>query len=69
MTAAVVLWVLGPAALFLFLTLYVLLMGLRTKDLRFRTRMNAPAPPLGRRALFVNVVLPAGEPPAGGPGT
>ncbi|WUH96984.1 hypothetical protein OHR68_25990 [Spirillospora sp. NBC_00431] len=69
MNTTVALWVLGPAALFLVLTLYVLFMGLRTKDLKFRTRMTAPTPALGRRALLVNVVVPAGEPPAGGPGS
>ncbi|GAA4228647.1 hypothetical protein GCM10022254_19170 [Actinomadura meridiana] len=69
MTAAIALWVLGPLALFLVLSIYVVFfMGLRTKGLKFRTRMTSPTPALGRRALLVNVVVPAGEPPAGGPG-
>lgn len=68
MTTTVALWVLGPAALFLTLPVYFLFMGLRTRDMKFRSQMTTPTPPLGRRALLVNVVVPAGEPPAGRPG-
>ncbi|TDC57301.1 hypothetical protein E1281_05325 [Actinomadura sp. KC345] len=69
MTAMVALWVLGPAALFLFLSLYVAFMGLHTRDLKFRSQMSKPTPARGRRALLVNVVVPAGEPPASRPRT
>lgn len=61
MSAMLALWVLGPLTLFIVLSLYVALMGLRTRDLEFRSRMARPTPPLGRRALLVNVVVPAGE--------
>lgn len=69
MSAMVALWVLGPAALFLALSSYVAFMGFRTKGLKFRSQMASPTPPLGRRALLVNVVVPAGEPQPGRPGT
>ena len=57
----VALWVLVPTALFLVFVLHVLLMGVRTKNLRFASREARPRPPLGRIAPLVNVVVPAGE--------
>ncbi|MEO3827240.1 hypothetical protein [Actinomadura sp. B10D3] len=64
------LWILGPAALFLTLALYVALMGYRTRDLQFRSRMAAPTPAVGRRGPLVNVAVPADRmPPADRPGT
>ncbi|MCQ0019783.1 hypothetical protein [Actinomadura madurae] len=46
------LWIFGPAALFLTLALYVALMGYRTRDLQFRSRMAAPTPAVGRRGRW-----------------
>lgn len=72
-----VLWVLGPAALFLGLSLYVVLLGLRTRGLQFRSRMPTPTSAVGRRGALVNVAVPGdrargtsesvGAPPAAGP--
>ena len=64
MNAMVALWVLGPSMVFLGLSLYLAFMGLRTRDTKFRSQMATPTPALGRRAPLVNVVVPAGEPPA-----
>ncbi|URM99815.1 hypothetical protein LUW76_38910 [Actinomadura madurae] len=64
------LWIFGPAALFLTLALYVALMGYRTRDLQFRSRMAAPTPAVGRRGALVNVAVPADRtPPADRPRT
>ncbi|SFN05812.1 MULTISPECIES: hypothetical protein [Actinomadura] len=59
----VALWIFGPAALFLTLALYVALMGYRTRDLQFRSRMAAPSPAVGRRGPLVNVSVPADRTP------
>ncbi|HEY8479334.1 MAG TPA: hypothetical protein VIL71_05825 [Spirillospora sp.] len=61
MSATVALWVLGPLTVFFALSLFVVFVGVRTRDLTFRSRMARPTPPIGRRALLVNVVVPAGE--------
>ncbi|WP_433477776.1 hypothetical protein ACQPZP_12405 [Spirillospora sp. CA-142024] len=63
MTAMVALWVLGPAALFLTLSLYVAFVGYRTKDLKFRSQMTTPTPAVGRRGRLVNVAVPADRTP------
>ncbi|TDB88924.1 hypothetical protein [Actinomadura sp. 7K534] len=57
----VALWVLVPTALFLVFVLNVLLMGVRTKNLRFASQEARPRPSLGRIAPLVNVVVPVGE--------
>lgn len=59
----VALWIVGPAALFLTVSLYVALMGYRTRDLQFRSRMAAPTPAVGRRGPLVNVSVPADRTP------
>ncbi|MFC4050846.1 hypothetical protein ACFOY4_14205 [Actinomadura syzygii] len=56
------LWILGPAALFLILSLYVVLLGYRTRGLQFRSRMPTPTSPVGRRGALVNVAVPADRP-------
>jgi hypothetical protein len=63
----VALWIVGPAALFLTLSLYVALMGYRTRDLQFRSRMAAPTPAVGRRGPLVNVSVPADRTPSAPP--
>jgi hypothetical protein len=57
----VALWVLVPVTLFLVYLLNVLLMGVRTKNLKFASREVRPGPSLGRIAPLVNVVVSAGE--------
>ncbi|TYB43263.1 hypothetical protein [Actinomadura chibensis] len=56
------LWILGPAALFLFLSLYVVLLGYRTRDLQFRSRMPTPTSAVGRRGALINVAVPTDRP-------
>lgn len=61
MTAMVALWVLGPAVLFLALSLYVALIGVHTRKLDLRGRLPVTAPTGRRPAPLVNVMR-TGEP-------
>ncbi|MEU8802108.1 hypothetical protein [Spirillospora sp. NPDC048819] len=61
----VALWVLGPATLFLVLSLYVALMGRRIVGTDLHNSTGASSRP----GMLVNVLSTAGEPPSGRPGT
>ncbi|MFS2292769.1 MAG: hypothetical protein FWJ90_08680 [Actinomadura sp.] len=55
MSLAIAMWVLIPTALYLVFMRQVLLVGVRTKNIKFRSRDASSRPPTGRIGPLVNV--------------